>query len=109
MGRPAAWAAMHHSVTEVRPCSRGLREVSMRELLTARAREVERGLAGLTFDNGYAHSVGNRYACAIAPYPGIAGDPALPHIDVGRSGAAVHLEPKRRPARVWGRALEKTA
>ncbi|MEU4931872.1 polysaccharide deacetylase family protein [Streptomyces yokosukanensis] len=33
---------------------RGLRGVSMRELLAARARGQERGLVGLTFDDGYA-------------------------------------------------------
>lgn len=33
---------------------RGLRGVSMRELLAARARGTERGLVGLTFDDGYA-------------------------------------------------------
>jgi len=33
---------------------RGLRGVSIRELLAARARGTERGLVGLTFDDGYA-------------------------------------------------------
>ncbi|MDN3022790.1 polysaccharide deacetylase family protein [Streptomyces sp. S.PB5] len=37
--------------------SRGLRGVSMRELLAARARREERGLVGLTFDDGYADFV----------------------------------------------------
>ncbi|MEU6772682.1 polysaccharide deacetylase family protein [Streptomyces sp. NPDC046759] len=36
---------------------RGLRGVSMRELLAARARGQERGLVGLTFDDGYADFV----------------------------------------------------
>ncbi|MEU5539625.1 polysaccharide deacetylase family protein [Streptomyces sp. NPDC020362] len=36
---------------------RGLRGVSMRELLVARARGQERGLVGLTFDDGYADFV----------------------------------------------------
>ena len=35
-------------------CGRGLRGVSVRELLAARARGEERGLVGLTFDDGYA-------------------------------------------------------
>ncbi|MCX5056953.1 MULTISPECIES: polysaccharide deacetylase family protein [unclassified Streptomyces] len=70
---PAAWVAMYHSVSDcpddpynvtVTPArldrqfawmsARGLRGVSMRELLTARARGAERGLVGLTFDDGYA-------------------------------------------------------
>ncbi|WP_143658668.1 hypothetical protein [Streptomyces sp. IMTB 2501] len=140
----------------------------MREPLTARAREENRGLVGLSFENGYAdfvtgapprprrrrcaatvfvafgrlggeidresrgphkqppgadgirrlvaadveaaaHNAGHRHACAIAPCPGITGDPALPHIDAGRSDASAHLETKRRPARAWGRVWEKTA
>jgi peptidoglycan/xylan/chitin deacetylase (PgdA/CDA1 family) len=36
---------------------RGLRGVSMRDLLAARARGRERGLVGLTFDDGYADFV----------------------------------------------------
>lgn len=70
---PAAWVAMYHSVSDcpddpynvtVTPArldrqlawmsARGLRGVSMRELLAARARGTERGLVGLTFDDGYA-------------------------------------------------------
>ncbi|MFI6564640.1 polysaccharide deacetylase family protein [Streptomyces sp. NPDC050534] len=70
---PAAWVAMYHSVSDcpddpynvtVTPerlgrqlawmTGRGLRGVSMRELLAARARGAERGLVGLTFDDGFA-------------------------------------------------------
>lgn len=70
---PPAWVAMYHSVSDhpedpyditVSPArldrqlawlrARGLRGVSMRDLLAARAREQERGLVGLTFDDGYA-------------------------------------------------------
>ncbi|MET9829191.1 polysaccharide deacetylase family protein [Streptomyces sp. NPDC006385] len=74
--RPAAWVAMYHSVSDcpddpynvtVTPARlarqlawmsrRGLRGVSVRELLAARARGAERGLVGLTFDDGYADFV----------------------------------------------------
>ncbi|WAZ21855.1 polysaccharide deacetylase family protein [Streptomyces cinnabarinus] len=70
---PVPWVAMYHSVGD---CSddpyritvtperldeqlgrlrrRGLRGVSMAELLAARARGERRGLVGLTFDDGYA-------------------------------------------------------
>ncbi|MCD9872245.1 polysaccharide deacetylase family protein [Streptomyces guryensis] len=70
---PAVWVAMYHSVSEcpddpynvtVTPSQlerqlawmsrRGLRGVSIGELLAARARGAERGLVGLTFDDGYA-------------------------------------------------------
>jgi peptidoglycan/xylan/chitin deacetylase (PgdA/CDA1 family) len=73
---PAVWVAMYHSVSDcpddpynvtVTPArldrqlawmsGRGLRGVSMRELLEARARGTERGLVGLTFDDGYADFV----------------------------------------------------
>lgn len=73
---PAAWVAMYHSVSEclddpynvtVTPArldrqlawlaARGLRGVSVRELLAARARGAERGLVGLTFDDGYTDFV----------------------------------------------------
>lgn len=69
---PAAWVAMYHSVSDCRDdpynvtvtparldrqlgwlAARGLRGVSVRELLAARARGTERGLVGLTFDDGY--------------------------------------------------------
>lgn len=79
-GRPkrgsAAWVAMYHSVSDcpddpynvtVTPArlerqlawmaARGLRGVSVRELLAARARGTERGLVGLTFDDGYTDFV----------------------------------------------------
>ncbi|WP_217240330.1 polysaccharide deacetylase family protein [Streptomyces sp. AC555_RSS877] len=71
--RRAPWVAMYHSVGD---CSddpyritvsperlerqlawlsrRGLRGVSLRELIAARARGRRRGLVGLTFDDGYA-------------------------------------------------------
>ncbi|MGI5375574.1 polysaccharide deacetylase family protein [Streptomyces sp. CA-251387] len=74
--RPAAWVAMYHSVSDcpddpfnitVTPArlerqltwmaDRGLRGVSVRQLLAARARGAERGLVGLTFDDGYADFV----------------------------------------------------
>ncbi|WP_210576658.1 polysaccharide deacetylase family protein [Streptomyces sp. GESEQ-4] len=237
---PSAWVAMYHSVSDcpedphhitVSPdrldrqlawlCGRGLRGVSMRELLTARARGEERGLVGLTFDDGYAdflttalpvlrrrgcsatvflvagrlgggndwesygprkplldaddvrrvaaegmeiashglthtdlialpddllhaelhdsrallaritggdvegfcypygtvdarvraavRGAGYRYACAIAPGREAAGDLALPRINIRQADTAVHLELKRRLARVWGRALETSA
>jgi peptidoglycan/xylan/chitin deacetylase (PgdA/CDA1 family) len=73
---PAAWVAMYHSVSDCRDdpynvtvtparlnrqlawlAARGLRGVSMRELLAARARGAERGLVGLTFDDGYTDFV----------------------------------------------------
>ncbi|MFF4500025.1 polysaccharide deacetylase family protein [Streptomyces sp. NPDC001401] len=75
---PAVWVAMYHSVSDcpddpynvtVTPArldrqfawmsGRGLRGVSMRELLAARARGTERGLVGLTFDDGYADFTGD--------------------------------------------------
>lgn len=74
--RPAAWVAMFHSVSDCRDdpynvtvtparldrqlawmAARGLRGVSVRELLAARARGAERGLVGLTFDDGYTDFV----------------------------------------------------
>lgn len=74
--RPRAWVAMYHSVSDcpddpydvtVTPArlerqlawlaGRGLRGVSVRELLAARARGAERGLVGLTFDDGYTDFV----------------------------------------------------
>ncbi|MEU2780665.1 polysaccharide deacetylase family protein [Streptomyces sp. NPDC007110] len=73
----AAWVAMYHSVSTdpddpynvtVTPArlerqlawlaGRGLRGVSVRELLAARDRGTERGLVGLTFDDGYTDFVG---------------------------------------------------
>ncbi|MBG0855157.1 polysaccharide deacetylase family protein [Streptomyces spinoverrucosus] len=73
---PVPWVAMYHSVGD---CSddpyritvtpdrldrqlawlrrRGLRGVSVAELLAARARGEDRGLVGLTFDDGYADFV----------------------------------------------------
>ncbi|MFC7220960.1 polysaccharide deacetylase family protein [Streptomyces polyrhachis] len=73
---PAAWVAMYHSVSAcpddpyditVTPerfgrqldwlRRRGLRGVSVAELLDARARGEERGLIGLTFDDGYSDFV----------------------------------------------------
>ncbi|WP_020116493.1 polysaccharide deacetylase family protein [Streptomyces canus] len=73
---PAPWVAMYHSVTDcpddpyritVTPdrlerqlrwlAVRGVRGVSMTELLAARARGEGRRLAGLTFDDGYADFV----------------------------------------------------
>ncbi|KMS70356.1 polysaccharide deacetylase [Streptomyces viridochromogenes] len=73
---PAAWVAMYHSVSDCRDdpynvtvtparlnrqlawlAERGLRGVSMRELLAARLRGAERGLVGLTFDDGYTDFV----------------------------------------------------
>ncbi|MFI1762298.1 polysaccharide deacetylase family protein [Streptomyces sp. NPDC020800] len=62
-----------------------------------------------TFDarvSAAVHSAGYRYACAIAPGPGKAGDLALPRIHIGQADTAVRLETKRRLARAWGRALE---
>ncbi|MFK4864635.1 polysaccharide deacetylase family protein [Streptomyces sp. CSMPJR101] len=72
----AAWVAMYHSVSTcpddpydvtVTPArlerqlgwlaGRGLRGVSVRELLEARDRGTERGLVGLTFDDGYTDFV----------------------------------------------------
>ncbi|WP_128428581.1 polysaccharide deacetylase family protein [Streptomyces cyaneus] len=74
--RPAAWVAMYHSVSDCRDdpynvtvtparldrqlawmARRGLRGVSVRELLAARARGAEGGLVGLTFDDGYTDFV----------------------------------------------------
>ncbi|MFJ9814575.1 polysaccharide deacetylase family protein [Streptomyces sp. NPDC101151] len=73
---PVAWVAIYHSVSDhpddpynvtVSPArldrqlawlhGRRLRGVSMQELLAARARGAERGLVGLTFDDGYADFV----------------------------------------------------
>ncbi|MGW0145903.1 polysaccharide deacetylase family protein [Streptomyces sp. NPDC003333] len=72
----AAWVAMYHSVSTdpddpynvtVTPArlerqlawlaGRGLRGVSVRELLASRDRGTERGLVGLTFDDGYTDFV----------------------------------------------------
>ncbi|ANP55161.1 peptidoglycan/xylan/chitin deacetylase (PgdA/CDA1 family) [Streptomyces griseochromogenes] len=91
---PAAWVAMYHSVSD---CAedpfnitisaarldrqlawlrgRGLRGVSVRELLAARARGEERGLVGLTFDDGYADfltsalPVLRRHRCGATVFP----------------------------------------
>ncbi|MET9951091.1 polysaccharide deacetylase family protein [Streptomyces sp. NPDC006339] len=71
--KPPLWVAMYHSIAEapddpykvtVSPVrfarqlhwlgDRGLRGVSVRELLAAAAEGRERGLVGLTFDDGYA-------------------------------------------------------
>ncbi|MER7518505.1 polysaccharide deacetylase family protein [Streptomyces sp. NPDC126499] len=71
--KPPLWVAMYHSIAEVpddpyrvtvSPVrfarqlhwlrDRGLRGVSVRELLAATAEGRERGLVGLTFDDGYA-------------------------------------------------------
>ncbi|MFH9404428.1 polysaccharide deacetylase family protein [Streptomyces sp. NPDC017638] len=75
---PAPWIAMYHSVGDcsddpyrvtVSPdrlerqlrwlCRRGLRGVSVAELLAARDRGGGRDLVGLTFDDGYADFLGN--------------------------------------------------
>ncbi|GHG93945.1 polysaccharide deacetylase family protein [Streptomyces lanatus] len=98
--RPAAWVAMYHSVSNcpddpyditVTPgrlerqlawlSHRGLRGVSVRELLEARARGQERGLVGLTFDDGYtdfittALPVLHRWRCTATVFvlPGLLG------------------------------------
>jgi len=74
--KPPLWVAMYHSIAEVpddpyrvtvSPVrfarqlhwlgDRGLRGVSVRELLAATAEGRERGLVGLTFDDGYADFV----------------------------------------------------
>ncbi|GGU73460.1 polysaccharide deacetylase [Streptomyces litmocidini] len=71
--KPPLWVAMYHSITDtaddpyrvtVSPvrfarqlrwlCDRGLRGVSVRELLAATAEGRAKGLVGLTFDDGYA-------------------------------------------------------
>ncbi|MFI8999775.1 polysaccharide deacetylase family protein [Streptomyces sp. NPDC053541] len=71
--KPPLWVAMYHSIADasddpyqvtVSPVrfarqlhwlgDRGLRGVSVRELLAATAEGRERGLVGLTFDDGYA-------------------------------------------------------
>ncbi|MFE5300462.1 polysaccharide deacetylase family protein [Streptomyces sp. NPDC056632] len=71
--KPPLWVAMYHSVADVADDpykvtvspvrfarqlhwlgDRGLRAVSVRELLAAAAAGRERGLVGLTFDDGYA-------------------------------------------------------
>ncbi|MEV5973901.1 polysaccharide deacetylase family protein [Streptomyces sp. NPDC051921] len=71
--KPPLWVAMYHSIADasddpykvtVSPVrfarqlhwlgDRGLRGVSVRELLAAAAEGRERGLVGLTFDDGYA-------------------------------------------------------
>ncbi|MFD4408315.1 polysaccharide deacetylase family protein [Streptomyces sp. NPDC058466] len=96
-GRPRrspAWVAMYHSVSDctedpfnvtVSPArldrqlawlrGRGLRGVSVRALLDARARREERGLVGLTFDDGYADflttalPVLSRWECGATVFP----------------------------------------
>ncbi|WP_223280913.1 polysaccharide deacetylase family protein [Streptomyces antnestii] len=75
---PPLWVAMYHSVDDCRDDPyrvtvsperlqeqlrrlrrRGLRGVSMTELLKARAQGTDRGLVGLTFDDGYGDFVDN--------------------------------------------------
>ncbi|MFH0519530.1 polysaccharide deacetylase family protein [Streptomyces sp. M41] len=127
--RAAAWVAMYHSVSDcpddpfdvtVTPArldrqlawlaARGLRGVSVRELLAARARGAERGLVGLTFDDGYtdfvteAVPVLRRRGCTATVFvlPGLlggantweSGGPRKPLLDVDgiRGAAAAGME-----------------
>src|SRR4051794_10794596 len=126
---PAAWVAMYHSVSDcpddpynvtVTPerldrqlawlTRRGLRGVSVRELLAARARGAERGLVGLTFDDGFADfasdalPVLSRHGCTATVFvlPGRLGGenswephgPRKPLLDVAgiRRAAAAGME-----------------
>ncbi|MFJ8533325.1 polysaccharide deacetylase family protein [Streptomyces sp. NPDC093591] len=105
--RPAPWIAMYHSVSDCRDdpynvtvtparlerqlgwmARRGLRGVSVRELLAARARGAEGGLVGLTFDDGYTD-----FVTAALPVLLRRGFTATVFVLPGRLGGANAWEP----------------
>ena len=70
---------------------RGLRGVSMRELLAARRDGTARGLVGLTFDDGYACAVGATADAGAVGATADAGRYALPRTFVGDRDTAPRL------------------
>jgi len=85
---------------------RGLRGVSMRELLAARRRQCDDGLVGLTFDDGYADFL--RYALPVLQRYGFS---ATAFVIAGRLGAVNVWDAlgPRKPLMTAGQVREATA